>query len=399
MRPAVRVAFVSHLRSGYFQRLTRGACRAADEHGGIVVREFPVSLRPASGFLRQPAERTLAAWRPAGVLAGLMDRSLGPLLKILRARPPVVNTMACTPRPGLTVVSGSTDATIARAVALFRQSGVRSPSFLCLESGAAERAARQALRRAAGGIDPGRALLVEPVDVDVVEDPEAPVAPIPRRLRAWLRGLARPAGVLCFQLGGGGYLIRACRELGLRVPEDVAVIGGDDADLSLRSEPTLTSILPSAEQVGYEAMKVLIRMMGGGSAPAGTVRVEATELHVRQSTARPRETGDTAAAMEYIGRHACEGIRVEDVLDRTQAVSRMTFYREFRKATGRSPGEAIRDRQLEEACRLLRQTSFSMSRVAEACGFSDASAFARTFRACRGLAPSAFRRRGRPGRV
>jgi LacI family transcriptional regulator len=277
----------------------------------------------------------------------------------------------------------------------FRQLGVRTPAFLILEPyKERDRAVLESeILRIDPATDPTKVLLIEPVDPHCVENLEIPVAPLPQRLTSWLEKLPKPAGVFCLQAGGGGYLIRVCREMGLRVPEDVAIIATDDADVCLMTEPTLTSILPSGEQVGLEAMKVLIRMMAGAPAPKTGVLVDATEIHIRQSTGRKIEICNVGAAVEYINRRACEGIRVDDVLRETQNVSRMTFYREFRKATGRLPGDAIRERQIEEACRLLRSTELSITLVARMCGFSDNSSFARAFRASHGCAPMKFRRR------
>jgi LacI family transcriptional regulator len=237
---------------------------------------------------------------------------------------------------------------------------------------------------------------VEAVEHSHLEDTDMPITTVPRRLAEWLRRLPKPVGVICVETGGGGYIIRVCHSLGLRVPEDVAVVGTDDTDLSLSSTPTLTSVVPAGETIGFEAMRVLERMMLGQPAPEETVRVKAMGLHVRQSTGLKRvEICDIAAAMEYINQHACKGITVAQLIQETQHVSRWTFQKHFQAATGRTAGDVIRQRQLQEAQRLLRTTELSMTMIAEQCGFSASNEFARAFRVLEGRSPSQYRRQSK----
>ena len=49
--------------------------------------------------------------------------------------------------------------------------------------------------------------------------------------------------------------------------------------------------------------------------------------------------------------------------------------------------------RLDAATRLLRDPALSVAQVAHACGYSDHSAFTRTFRAVTGLSPQAYRQR------
>jgi len=223
-------------------------------------------------------------------------------------------------------------------------------------------------------------------------DLERSVEPVPPPLAQWLTRLPKPAGVVTVDYGGGNYLVRVCHALGLRVPGDVAVIGVDDVDLCLSSNPTLTSVEAASEIIGFEAMKTLDRMMQGNHPPNPMIRVEAVDLHVRQSTGKKlAEVCDIAGAMTYINQYACHGLTVERLLQETQRVSKMTFHKHFVAATGQTPGEAIRQRQFAEARRLLADTKLSITLVAEQSGFGSSSDFARAFRAVEGMTPRAYR--------
>jgi hypothetical protein len=93
--------------------------------------------------------------------------------------------------------------------------------------------------------------------------------------------------------------------LGLRVPEDVAVIGSDDTDLSLASNPTLTSVVLSMDLVGVDAVRILADMIAGKKPASSTVRLKSAQLTVRESTGRRRpEICDIAGALECIQNNA-----------------------------------------------------------------------------------------------
>lgn len=394
MAGARRIAFVTHLRCGYTQRLVRGVLRYADEHGPFTIRDFTIPRRMSTDPPYPAQVQALLDWRPEGIASALMDDDLRPLRRLVGDAMPQVNLFASTPGPHLAVVNGSHRHVVAAAVRHLHQVGIRTPAFLRIESGAGELNARRSILETLPSIDLARDLLIHPVDIGIVEDPDAPVLPIPQAIVDWLAGLPRPAGVFCSSIGSGNYLLRVCHELGLRVPEDIAVIGTDDSDISLRSDPSLTSVMPVGEQVGQEGMRVLDDLIRTGIAPRSVVRIEAVEVTIRRSTGRGVDRCDIPAAMAFIERNACRGIGVDDVLAHTQHASRMTFYKEFQRVTGRSPGEVIRACQLGEARRLLGNSQLTVTQIATLCGFSDGSTFARLFRTATGATPSAYRLRG-----
>jgi LacI family transcriptional regulator len=79
--------------------------------------------------------------------------------------------------------------------------------------------------------------------------------------------------------------IQAARERGLRVPEDLSVIGFDDSDEASLLTPALTSVRQPLAEMGRMAVVLLTRLLDG--LPVDALAVElATKLVVRESTAR-----------------------------------------------------------------------------------------------------------------
>ncbi|MEW5323348.1 LacI family DNA-binding transcriptional regulator [Geobacillus thermoleovorans] len=79
-------------------------------------------------------------------------------------------------------------------------------------------------------------------------------------------------------------VIKAVKQLGKRVPDDVAVIGYDDIILASYSSPALSTIAQDKFAMGYEAAKLLIDMLEGNA--QSHVKILETELKIRGSTVK-----------------------------------------------------------------------------------------------------------------
>ena len=77
-------------------------------------------------------------------------------------------------------------------------------------------------------------------------------------------------------------------------------------------------------------------------------------------------------------------------------LSEVQFRKIFRRITGNSPLRYVQRRRVERACEMLHTSTESVTNIAEACGFADASFFHRVFKNCTGLTPGAYRRPERP---
>lgn len=212
------------------------------------------------------------------------------------------------------------------------------------------------------------------------------------RLAAWLREQPRPLGVFACNDLRGQQVIEACARAGLGVPEDVATVGVDDDEVVCAlCDPPLTSVVPDAEALGRTAGALLDAMMDGESVECDLRRVPPVGIATRQST-DILAIGDPglATAVRFIREHACSGVTVEAVLAHVP-MSRSAIERRFRKHFGRSPQAVIRDAQLKEVKRLLRETEHKLQRVAELTGFKHTEHMCVVFKRETGQTPGQFR--------
>jgi LacI family transcriptional regulator len=82
--------------------------------------------------------------------------------------------------------------------------------------------------------------------------------------------------------------MKVADELGLRIPEDLSVIGFDDIPDAAAATPPLTTIRQPLQQMGEEAMRLLLDLLNGVDGPRH-VRLD-VELMERSTCAPPRVT-------------------------------------------------------------------------------------------------------------
>jgi LacI family transcriptional regulator len=214
------------------------------------------------------------------------------------------------------------------------------------------------------------------------------------RLARWLRRLPLPVGLAACNDLRGQHVLEACRRAGLAVPEHVAVIGVDNEELLCRlSDPPLSTVVPNARRIGYEAAALLDRLIADPAAPAAAeTLVPPSGVVTRQSTdTLAVDDPDVAAALRFIRENACDGIRVTDVL-REIPVARSLLERRFRRAVGRSPHAEIRAVQIRRAAQLLAETDVPLKRIAELSGFSHMEYLSYVFKRATGETPRDYRR-------
>ncbi|MGQ0636443.1 MAG: substrate-binding domain-containing protein [Planctomycetaceae bacterium] len=215
-------------------------------------------------------------------------------------------------------------------------------------------------------------------------------------LQRWLRNLPKPVGVFTCHDVWGMQVIEACRLIGLRVPDDVAVIGVDNDDLLCElARPALSSVIVPAERIGFEAALMLHRILRTRRMPPAHGLIPTPGIVPRSSTdVLAGGDADLVAAVRFIRQNGNRALRVDDVL-RVVPASRRALEQKFRGVLQRGIAEEIRRVHIERAKALLVTTALSVAEVAEQSGFSSVFHLSSVFRAQTGDTPTGFRRRHR----
>lgn len=219
------------------------------------------------------------------------------------------------------------------------------------------------------------------------------------RLGADLAALPRPLAVLCFNDEWGARIIRACEAAGLRIPEDVAVLGVDDNQLVCEHQPvTLSSVRLDLERWGMVAAQKLGLMMAEGEKPVppSIELLPPSGISVRQSSdVISVDHADVLRAARFIAERHHQQISAADVIGHGR-LSGSGLKQAFRKHLGRSISDEIRRVRYEHTRRLLTETDWTLDRVAQAVGLGDARGLHRLFSHYHDETPTEYRKRHTP---
>jgi DNA-binding LacI/PurR family transcriptional regulator len=97
---------------------------------------------------------------------------------------------------------------------------------------------------------------------------------------------AHPTAIFCYNDMTAIGTIRALKRMGLRVPDDISVVGYDDIPIVEYLDPPLTTIRQRKYDMGCMAMEMLLRLLNGAD-DVQDVTIEPT-LVVRESTSAPK---------------------------------------------------------------------------------------------------------------
>ncbi len=207
----------------------------------------------------------------------------------------------------------------------------------------------------------------------------------------WLRGLPKPVGVMCDRDGAGMNLLIAARRAGLRVPDEVAVVGvGGDDVLCALTRPRLSSVRLPGMQAGREAVRLLAELLKKGRAKDVCLDLFSFRQEASSEVfARHDEAVNTALGV--IRDEACGELGTDRVA-RAAGLSRRVLERRFRLATGRTVHDEITRVRIERACRFLVDTKLGLAEIAERCGYAEPQRLAEAFRRRMGCSPGAYRK-------
>ncbi len=213
-------------------------------------------------------------------------------------------------------------------------------------------------------------------------------------LAEWLDSLEKPLGLMACNDSRARHVLEACRNIGARVPEDVAVIGVDNDEMICElARPPLTSIDQGARRIGYESARLLDRLMVGEQVPESPHVVQPEGVVTRQSTdTLAIEDPEVCAALQVIRWTPIDRLQVQDVVDAV-SVSRSTLENRFKGLLGRTIHAEIYRQRIDQAKRLMVTTDVPLKQIASDVGFATIQYMTSQFRRHVGLTPAEFRRR------
>jgi LacI family transcriptional regulator len=218
----------------------------------------------------------------------------------------------------------------------------------------------------------------------------------PAAIRAWLKSLPKPCGVFTCSDAWGRVVARYAQSSGLRVPEDLALVGVDNDTIECELiTPPLSSVAVPWRSLGESAAHLVRRTLAGRSVARQRVIVPPLDVVTRRSSDVLAVTDPTVrAAVSFIRANAARRVTVPVVAAAVRS-TRRRLERGFRACLGRTVMHELRRAHVEAAKRLLATTAQTLPAIAAQSGFTTAALMSEAFRREMGLTPGEYRRRAR----
>jgi len=229
-----------------------------------------------------------------------------------------------------------------------------------------------------------------------VFSPDAPkniAQKIRPELKKWLIEQPRPFALFVEDDMRANIIYSLCREAGLAIPDDIALLGVNDDDIyCYKNNPPLSSIQVPSRTAGYRAAQLMDKLLKGQKIQQKPLLLSPGTVTERAST-QVIELNDrhVVNALRFIAENAVRGIMTEEIA-RAAGLSRRVMEKRFRTLLNSSPQAEVRRAQIERAKSALRETNLSLEEIAEATGFTSGNYLSQIFKKTTGQTPGIYRR-------
>lgn len=371
--------------TAYGRHVTRGIVRYAATQGGW---EFLYKGNAADPMVLFKAAAA-AEWWADGIIGHFIDKAF--LAQVQKLGIPAVNVSSWFDDPSPVRVHTDEFAVGKVAATYFIECGIRNFAYWGYTFGAYSQQRCEGFVRTLESAG----FSCEVIDSTIAQGvSRAQWMDTEEQLARRITRMQKPVGLLCVNDMVAREVLWLAERLGLRCPEDLAVLGVENDELACSvCLPPLSSVELAATRIGIDAAEMLDRLMGGQPAPTEPLLIPPLGVVTRQSTdiaavANP----EVRDAIRFIRDHAHEPIDVRDVL-KAIPLSRRALEMHFKKVLGRTPRQQIQYERVQLVKKLLLESDLSIAQIAERAGFSSPSLFWVIFRRFTGMGPKAYRQR------
>lgn len=210
-------------------------------------------------------------------------------------------------------------------------------------------------------------------------------------LSKWLKSLPKPIAIMACDDDKAQHLAEACKQAAIPVPEEVAILGVDNDEMTCNlSDPPLSSINLNSERAGYEAARLIDTMIEQKIRNPYNIYVKPTHIITRQSTdIFSAHDQHIVKSLKFIHQHLDDTINVSQVLKEVP-LCRRSFEMRFKETTGTSVYQYINKLKIQMFSERLLNTDKSVSEIALDMGFVKSNNIARLFKQVKGCTPTQY---------
>lgn len=217
----------------------------------------------------------------------------------------------------------------------------------------------------------------------------------PVKIANWLKTIPKPLALFTATDEMSQLTIEATKNAGIKVPEEVAILGVDNDELICDlSTPPLSSIDHNPQLAGYRAARTLHHHIDGKNDDVEDIVAPPVRIVTRQSSdVTAINNSEIVKAFHFIKQTAPQkNITINDVVLNT-IISRRSLEILFSRHFNKTIHDIIKETRINRICDLLLNSNFSISEIAYSMGFNGLDNFSAYFKSYNGLSPSEFRKR------
>ncbi len=197
-------------------------------------------------------------------------------------------------------------------------------------------------------------------------------------------------GLFCASDFEARRALLAARRLGCEVPNQLCVLGvGDRFWDAVVAEHEISSIPLPQQRLGQEAARLLRERLRGD--PPRHIVLPPGPVIARSSTLRPSLSDLLIRRVESIFLENLAHSPSMADLARRLGMSRRAFETAFKRQGGQTPYQCLLALRNREAQRLMRETTWPLTRIAETIGYPEPARFSAFFKKQNGLPPGRWR--------
>lgn len=214
------------------------------------------------------------------------------------------------------------------------------------------------------------------------------------QLDEWLFSLPKPVGIFACDDSFALRISQFCTLNNIRIPEEISLLGVDNDELICHlSDPPISSIVTDVEKGGYEAGRLIDRMISGEIKEPFNIIIQPTRFELRKSTEKYDISNEyISQVVNFIEDHFTADIDIEGLTERVP-LSRRNLEVKFKEEMGTSIYQFILSCRIDYFAHLLLTTDRTLFDLALESGFNDCKNIVRIFKKMKGCTPVEYRKK------
>lgn len=214
------------------------------------------------------------------------------------------------------------------------------------------------------------------------------------QLDEWLLSLPKPVGLFACDDNFALRISQICKINNINIPEEISLLGVDNDELICNlSDPPISSIVTDVDKGGYEAGRLIDRLMKGERKEPFNIVIEPTRFELRKSTEKYHIANEhISKVVNYIEDNFTSDVNIE-AFSEMVPLSRRNLEVKFKEEMGTSIYQFILQCRIEYFAHLLLTTDRTLLDLALESGFNDCKNISRIFKKIKGYTPVEYRKK------